>query len=57
MHRVTHSQVQDELERKDPSACGMVSQQALEKVLTKFGADFAGADLGRLMHRFDLHEV
>ena len=57
MERATPSQLQEELERKDPSASGMISQQALAKALTRFGADFAGADLGRLMHRFDVHEV
>lgn len=55
--RVTESRVREELERKDPSGSGMVAEQALGKILEQFGADLAGADLGRLMHRFDAHEV
>lgn len=35
----------------------MISEQALGEVLGKFGADLTGADLGRLMHRFDVNEV
>lgn len=55
--RATESRIRGELERKDPSGSGVVSERALGKVLGKFGADLAGADLGRLMHRFDVHEV
>lgn len=54
---MTESRIRGELERKDPSGSGVVSEQALGKVLGKLGADLAGADLGRLMHRFDVYEV
>lgn len=57
LRRVTESRIRGELERKDPSASGVVSEQALGKVLGKLGADLVGADLGRLMHRFDVYEV
>lgn len=57
LRRVTESRIRGELERKDPSGSGVVSEQALGKVLGKLGADLAGADLSRLMHRFDIHEV
>eukprot|EP00752_Nemacystus_decipiens_P007715 g6898.t1 len=56
LRRVTESRIRGELERKDPSDSGVVSEQALAKVLGKLGVDLAGADLGRLMHRFDVHE-
>lgn len=54
---MTESRIRGELERKDPAGSGLVSEQALGKVLGKLGADLTGADLGRLMHRFDVHEV
>lgn len=54
---MTESRLREELERKDPSGSGMVSEKALGKILEKFGADPAGADLGRLMYRFDAHEA
>lgn len=57
LDRVTESHARAELERRDPSASGVVSEQALGKALTRLGADLAGADLSRLMHRFDVHEV
>lgn len=57
LRRATESRIRAELERKDPSGSMGVSEQALGKVLGKFGADPTGADLGRLMHRFDVHEV
>lgn len=57
LRRVTTSQAQSELERRDPATSGVVSEQALGKALARLGADLAGADLGRLMHRFDAHEV
>lgn len=46
-----------ELERRDRSASGTISEQALGKALARLGADLAGADLGRLMFRFDVNEV
>lgn len=57
LNRVTESQAKEELERRDPSGSGVISEQALGKVLAKLGADLAGSDLGRIMHRFDVHEV
>lgn len=57
LSRATESRIRGELNRKDPSVSGMVSEQALGKALQKVGADLTGADLGRLMHRFDVHEV
>lgn len=54
---VTEAQLRAELERSDPSASGVVSEQDLGKALARFGAEPRGTDLGRLMHRFDLHEV
>lgn len=54
---MAESRIRRELERKDPSGSGVLSEQALGKVLDGLGADLAGADLGRLMHRFDVHEV
>lgn len=54
---MAESRIRGELERKDPAGSGVVSEQALGKVLGKLGVELAGADLGRLMHRFDVHEV
>lgn len=54
---VTEAQLRAELERRDPSASGVVSEQALGKALVRLGAEPRGTELGRLMHRFDLHEV
>lgn len=56
-HEVTEAQLRSELERRDPSASGVVSEQALGKALVRLGAEPRGTDLGRLMHRFDFHEV
>ncbi|CAM9630579.1 unnamed protein product, partial [Ectocarpus sp. 4 AP-2014] len=56
LNRVNESRIRGELERRDPSDSGVISEKALRKVLEDFGVDLAGADLGRLMHRFDVHE-
>lgn len=57
LNRVTESRIRGELGRRDPSGSGVISENSLRKVLEAFGVDLAGADLGRLMHRFDAHEV
>lgn len=55
--RVTKTQAHTELERRDTSDSGVISEQALGKSLKRLGADIVGSDSGRLMHRFDIHEV
>lgn len=57
LNRVTESRIRGELERRDTSGSGVISENSLRKVLEAFGVDLVGADLGRLMHRFDTHEV
>lgn len=54
---VTEKALRAELERRDPSVSGVLSEQALAKALRTLGADLQGSDLGRLMHRFDVEEV
>ncbi|CAM9771974.1 unnamed protein product, partial [Ectocarpus sp. 6 AP-2014] len=56
LNRVTESRIRGELERRDPSGSGVISEKSLRNILEAFGMDLAGADLGRLMHRFDAHE-
>lgn len=54
---MNESRIRGELERRDPSGSGVISEKSLRNFFEAFGVDLAGADLGRLMHRFDAHEV